>query len=158
MTSLTLAVNPKIPAVVEKNADEICERIAGGETLSAICKELEVYPHYFHAACRADMALRDAYEEARRQWAHILFDKVMSIAESLDEGDVTDTQRLKAKGMAADLYKWMAGKLNPPAYSEKPSEHKGVAVQINTNLDLELEEDPSQDKYVISLSDDDETS
>ncbi|MBY5821474.1 terminase small subunit protein [Rhizobium leguminosarum] len=117
----------------EEMADKICERIANGESLKAICEDddmpakatvfkwLGAYPEFV-----------DKYARAREVQADALFDEILSIADdgrndwmekkSLDGGNMgwqENGEALRRSQLRIDARKWMAGKLRPKKYSDK---------------------------------------
>lgn len=114
-------------------ADVICERIADGESLRAICSEDEMpnkatvfrwlakYPEF-----------SDQYARARDEQAETLFDEILDIADNgsndwmkrnggdeENEGWVINGEALRRSQLRVDARKWMAGKLRPKKYGEK---------------------------------------
>lgn len=97
-------------------ADKICERIADGESLRAICRDDEM-PNkatvFRWLASNTDFC--DQYTHARDSQADSLFDDCLAIADGKDETPSTDMQERRLR---VDTRKWMAGKLKGK-YSEK---------------------------------------
>lgn len=114
----------------EKMADAICERVAKGDSLADICREvampkssavyhwLTIYPEF-----------TDKYSRARVVQADVLFDQIIKIADTpvigvktitkpsgteTTEGDMIEHRRLQV-----DARKWVASKLAPKKYGEK---------------------------------------
>ncbi len=94
-------------------ADEICERIAMGESLKTICSEpsLPAISSVFKWL-NEKPGFSDSYARARETQADALFDEIQNIADDADE----DVQRSRLK---VDARKWMAGKLRPKKYGDK---------------------------------------
>ena len=93
--------------------DQICERIADGESLRAICAS-EGMPSKASVFrwLASDTALSDQYVRAREAQADSLFDDMLTIAD--------DTSREpNDRRMSFDARKWMAGKLRPKVYGDK---------------------------------------
>jgi hypothetical protein len=93
--------------------DTICERIADGESLRAICRE-DGMPRKASVMrwLAADATLSDQYARAREMQADALFDDCLTIAD--------DTSREpNDRRMSFDARKWMAGKLRPKVYGDK---------------------------------------
>lgn len=128
--------------------DAICERIANGESLKAIC-EGEGMPDKATVFrwLAANESMRDKYALAREAQADSLFDDILSIA---DDGTndwmeknfgeetrwVENGEALRRSQLRIDARKWMAGKLRPKKYGEKLElEHSGeVALTPTINL------------------------
>lgn len=111
--------------------DVICERIANGESLKAICEENGM-------PCKSTVfkwlsertEFSDKYTRAREAQADALFDDILSIA---DDGKndwmeknygeetrwVENGEALRRSQLRIDARKWMAGKLKPKKYGDK---------------------------------------
>lgn len=108
-------------------ADEICNRIAEGESLRAICNDA----HIPHTATVKRWLINDEYEDFRAQYTRAreeqtetFVDQIVSIA---DEED--DPQRARVR---IDARKWVASKLKPKKYGDRiTNEHTG---QINVTI------------------------
>lgn len=112
-------------------AEAICERIADGESLRAICRD-DAMP------CKATVfrwlsqhaEFADQYAHAREAQADSLFDDVLEIADDArndwmqrnGEGDVGWTvngDHIQRSKLRLEARKWMAGKLRPKKYGER---------------------------------------
>lgn len=97
-------------------ADAICEKLADGISLRAICK-LEDMPTT-STVCKW-LALNDTFAEqyarARELQADALFDDCLAIADNEHDKASTDAQERR---LQIDTRKWMAGKLKGK-YSDK---------------------------------------
>jgi hypothetical protein len=106
-----------------KLADAICERIAGGESLRAICKgddfpDLSTVIRWLADDRYAEF--RQHYERAREIQADHFVDEIVEIADT-----EPDPQIAKVR---IDARKWVAGKMRPKKYGEKIDvEHSGNA-------------------------------
>jgi hypothetical protein len=92
--------------------DRICEQIAEGRSLRAICQDegMPVSSTVFKTLA-ADAEFAEQYARAREAQADALFDEVLEIADSTNQAD---DRRVKI-----DARKWMAGKLRPKVYGDK---------------------------------------
>lgn len=111
----------------------ICQRIADGESLRAICDD-EGMPAK-STVCLwliEDKAFSDQYARAREAQADALFDDILSIAddgqndwmerknaEGQNIGWMENGEALRRSQLRIDARKWMAGKLQPKKYSDK---------------------------------------
>ena len=101
-------------------ADDICERLANGESLRRIC----LTPNYPRQATvfrwiAANDKFREQYARAREAQADTLADEIIDIADGKRaeyEGGEADVQRDR---LAMDARKWVAAKLKPKVYGEK---------------------------------------
>lgn len=111
-------------------ADEICDRLAEGESLRAICKD-EGMPSV-GTVCRwlgESDTLQKQYARARELQADTLFDEVLHIADNQQIGEkrkvtndgkeeVSTGDMIEHRRLQIDARKWMAGKLRPKKYGE----------------------------------------
>lgn len=108
-------------------ADEICERIANGESLRKITLE-ERMPSQsviFRWLANDDyLKFRQQYARAREAFADAIFNEVIDIADSARKDYNRDKLRI-------DTRKWMAGRLAPKKYGDR------VAVEHGGSLRLE---------------------
>lgn len=125
----------------EETVDIICERIANGESLKAICED-EGMPDKATVFrwLAVNEALRDKYALAREAQADALFDDILTIADDgqndwmeRKNGDgenirwMENGEALRRSQLRIDARKWMAGKLRPKRYGEKIDvEHSGA--------------------------------
>ncbi len=114
----------------------ICERIAGGETLSSICKS-DGMPSAvsFRRWSLARKDLFEAFMAARQLKADALFDEALDMARALALEPGT-AQRVRAYDVAISQLRWSAGKLNPQRFSERSAVSFVVPIQIVTSLEL----------------------
>jgi len=114
-------------------ADRICERIACGESLRAICKS-DDFPAmatiFRWLADTANESFREQYARARETQADTLFDEILEIADdgsqdykTVQRGEetveVVDQEHIQRSRLRVDARKWMAGKLKPKVYGDK---------------------------------------
>lgn len=111
---------------------DICERIASGQDLIAICQDIGM-PHrstvYDWIAKRPDFA--DMYARARERQADKLFAEIVAIADDgsrdkityIDEdGNVServDHDHINRSRLRVDARKWAASKLAPKKYGDR---------------------------------------
>lgn len=127
----------------QETADVICDRIANGESLRAICQDAEMPAT--STVCKwlsENSSFAEQYARAREIQADTLFDQILHIADTPvlgkkvkigsdgkteeTEGDMIEHRRLQV-----DARKWMAGKLRPKKYGDKLDvEHSGQVVTI----------------------------
>ena len=133
-----------------EKADEICERLADGESLRSICKD-EHMPSKATVFrwLKVHEGFSDQYARARQTQADSLFDEVLDIADDArndwmernggDEGWHLNGEHVQRTRLRIDARKWMAGKLRPKKYGEKQTlEHSGPDGEaINTKVTVE---------------------
>jgi hypothetical protein len=111
--------------------DRICERIADGESLRAICKDADMpsKTSVFRWLAK-DATLSDQYARAREAQADAIFDEILDIADdgandwmetSSEEGSAwrLNGEHIQRSRVRIDARKWMAGKLRPKVYGDK---------------------------------------
>lgn len=130
----------------EELADLICERIANGESLKAIC-DADDMPSTVSVFkwLNANDDFLNKYARAREAQADALFDDILSIADDgrndwMELKDAEDENRgwrengeaIRRSQLRIDARKWMAGKLKPKKYGEKLElEHSGSIGQLS---------------------------
>lgn len=131
-------------------ADAICERLAEGESLRAICaaEDMPSKGTVFRWLAQST-EFRDQYARAREAQADTLADEIVDIADDGrndkyvdDEGRPRVDQDVIARSrLRVDARKWVAAKLKPKVYGDKSTtEVSGLnggpidmAVSININ-------------------------
>lgn len=132
----------------QDTADRICERLAAGESLNAICKD-DGYPA--ESTVRS-WALQDIdgfaakYARAREVQAHFLAEQIITISDTPQEGVETTVKAdgtsetkhgdmLGHRKLQVDARKWYLSKVLPKVYGEKiETTHKGtVGVTLNAS-------------------------
>ncbi len=117
-------------------ATAIIERVAEGETLSAICKgDGMPTPTTFRRWTLARREVWEAFQAARELKADSLFDEALDMARSIKKKP-GGPQNVRAHDVAMSHLRWAAGKLNPQKYSDRSQISFTVPIQINTTLDL----------------------
>jgi hypothetical protein len=118
-------------------ADAICERLAEGESLRAICKD-EAMPALSSVFKWLDAVpgFADQYARAREQQAETLAAEIVAIADEAAVEDVVvdgvavgvklDSTAVARNRLRVDARKWVAAKLKPKVYGDKvTTEHTG---------------------------------
>lgn len=116
-------------------ADRICERIAGGESLRAICadNDMPAKTNVFRWLAAND-AFRDQYARAREAQADSIFDDILEIADDArndwmerngegEPGYAINGEHVQRSKLRIEARKWMAGKLRPKVYGERVDIH-----------------------------------
>ncbi len=111
------------PSINRSVIEEICKRLADGESLRGICADAHIPDT---STIRRWLAHADAkdmppvYAEFRIQYAHAREDQADALAdEILDEARVITAETANAKRVLIDALKWRAGKLKPKVYGPK---------------------------------------
>lgn len=138
-------------------ADEICDRLAKGESLRTICQDeksgwLPSETTVRRWLARGEMEPSSEYGEFRRQYAHAremqaehYADEIIAIADAPNvtknpvtgEAELRDPQRDRLR---VDARKWYASKLAPKRFGDKVEvEHSGsIATLPDDQLDARL--------------------
>ena len=111
----------------QKTADEICERMAVGESLRKICRDNHMpAKSTVFKWCGDFNTFSDQYALARQAQADAYFDDAVDIA------DNATAAKAHVARLQVDVRKWAAGKLAPRKYGEK------VALQHGNDPDNPL--------------------
>jgi transcriptional regulator with XRE-family HTH domain len=130
-------------ALIEKSGGEhlILNRVAEGTTLKQLAEELGISRPMLSAWCNHPTR-QDAYTRARRAAADAYMDEGLEI---LDKAQPEDVHVARAR---SDFRKYLAARLNPSAWSEKPSTeltidlgalHLAAVKAVSANRKLESE-------------------
>jgi hypothetical protein len=96
---------------------EVVERIALGQTLAALGRELGFHPTKWGEWCRADEALGIAYAQARETGQDVIADEVMQIIDSVPaQSEEIQRAKLRAEMRLKLLAKW-----NPKRWGDRLS-------------------------------------
>jgi len=97
-------------------ADEICARIAAGESLRSACKKHGLAHSTFRGWVDRDRGgLFEAYRVAREMQADAHVDLIMDTAMQVLNGEIEPN----AARVAIDAMKWTASKLKPRTYGDR---------------------------------------
>lgn len=124
-------MNQQISEFQEEQFAIVCERMADGETLSAICKEADTPSRAtFLRWVKNDTARSKAYQLARQAQADFYFDQIKDIAFDSSE-DALVNQRgtvvanhefIGRSRVKVDALKWIASKLDPVKFGDRMPE------------------------------------
>lgn len=106
-------------AYSDTTADEICERLADGESLRQICRDEHMPDKATIFRWLNDerfRGFRDRYAHAREAQADALFDELVEIAD--DTGELDDNVKVQRARLQIDTRKWVASRLAPKKYGE----------------------------------------
>lgn len=117
----------------QSTADDICERIADGQSVREICRDenMPAMSTVFKWLSRND-EFAEQYVRAREAQADALFDEILNIADDGSNdwmerrgddgaslGWKENGEALRRSQLRVDARKWMAGKLRPKKYGDK---------------------------------------
>jgi leucyl aminopeptidase (aminopeptidase T) len=113
-------------------ADKICERIADGESLRAICADKNVPGKRTVMTWLSDKEeFRHRYAQAREEQADFYADEIIEIADN-----EADTNRARVR---IDARKWKASKLAPKKYGDYQRVHSKMEHDFSEMSDEELD-------------------
>lgn len=118
--------------ISQEMRDLICEQLADGKSLRAICaaEGMPGRSHVFRELA-ADAAFRDQYARAREAGIEVMADELLDISDDgrndfveRDLGDGLVTQQLNSEHiqrskLRVDTRKWLLSKLAPKKYGDK---------------------------------------
>lgn len=126
----------------------ICERLADGESLKAICEDDEMPARSTVFKWLAENeTFSDMYARAREEQADAIFDEILNIADDgrndwmerrgeEDAGWITNGENIQRAKLRIDARKWMAGKLRPKKYGEKLELEHGGQVTLTPTINF----------------------
>ena len=103
----------------EELANDICSRIANGESLKGICAHDDMPDKAtVYRWLAVDKEFCDKYTRARDIQADYYADELISIADDFEKGIDDPTAVSRAK-LQIETRKWIASKLKPKSYGDK---------------------------------------
>jgi hypothetical protein len=129
-----MTTNGRPSSYTDEVADQICARLAEGQSLRAICRDEEMpEQRSVFRWLRSHEGFRQQYALAREAQADALFDEALDIADDgsndwmlANNGDDDKTaawrlnsEHVQRSKLRIDTRKWMASKLQPKKYGEK---------------------------------------
>lgn len=107
----------------ENLADEICERIADGESLRAICRDAAMpNKSTVFRWLATNKGFQDQYATSKEEQAESHADDLKDIADNC-----TDPQKAR---LQIDVRKWIASKLKPKKYGDKMEVAHGITEEM----------------------------
>ncbi len=129
-----------------KTAEAICEQLAAGASLVAICKQAGM-PSYSTAMAwlRTHDEFLQMYRLAREDQADVLADEIIEIAdEKVETSEAVQRNRLRV-----DARKWAASKLKPRRYGDRVA-HTGPydgPIKTDNNMTVRFVDADGSDAY-----------
>lgn len=128
------------PSSYTPEADaEICERLANGESLSAICRDEHMPDRATVARWRIDDCdgFRDRYAQAREEGFERMAEDLVEIADAdpgtCDNG-ATDSGAVAHQRLRVDTRKWLLSKLVPKTYGDRQAIDVNAKVEVATAI------------------------
>lgn len=111
--------------ITDKIFNEICARIAEGESLRSICSASDM-PSQSRVYARLAMnkEWQDIYTRAREQQADVLADEVLDVARN------ASNQTWASDRLQIDALKWRAAKLKPKVYGDRQDINLSGSVDV----------------------------
>lgn len=136
-------------------AAEICERIALGESLRAICREEDMPGQStVFRWLDQDTVFQEQYVHARAKQADTFAEEIIEIADDTsrdtritDNGEQPDTEWIARSRLRVDARKWVMSKLAPKKYGDKIDVTTG-----NESLNLTPEERANKLQALTALA------
>lgn len=132
-------------------AEEICQRLADGETLRQICVEehMPTRSTVFLWIQQDTEGFSDRYKSAREFHLESLSDDIVGLADVCREGTKTKTTKdgietttgdmVERARLQVDARKWLLSKLRPEKYGDKTAVDlrtpEGISVTIRNTID-----------------------
>ena len=120
-------MNAYTPEEKERIINEICERIANGESVRAILKD-DNLPAFntFLIWIGENEAKSKQYERSMQMRAEVLFEETLEIADDSsndieygENGQRMNTEYVQRSRLRVDTRKWFLSKLNPKKFGDK---------------------------------------
>ena len=133
-------------------AGEICQRIAEGESLRSICARDDMPAQSTVFRWLADderASFRERYARAREAQADTIFDEILDIADDArndwmlrrgddDAGWQANGEHIQRSRLRIDARRWMAGKLRPKVYGDKPAGDEDNPIHVIQTIRREV--------------------
>lgn len=133
-----------------ETALRICERLADGESLKAMCEDEDMPSKSTVFKWLAENeTFSDMYARARETQADAIFDEILDIADDgrndwMERKDAEDEnigwrengEALRRSQLRIDARKWMAGKLKPKKYGEKLELEHGGRIALTPTINF----------------------
>lgn len=130
----------------EQLAAQICERLADGESLKAICSGDDMPSKAsIYLWLTKHKEFLDMYVRAREDQADTLADEIIDIADESSQDTIVDpetgaaranTEWINRSRLRVDARKWVAAKLKPKKYGDR-MDHNVAVNPINVNISLD---------------------
>lgn len=119
-----------LSAVTQKIKDEVCTRLAGGESLRTICADAHM-PNRSEVftALYADEQFANQYARARKFWALAEFENMLDIADTPEQGEktvvddegtqTTYADMIEHRKLQVNTRQWGLARMNKTIFGEK---------------------------------------
>lgn len=128
-------------AALDRNEEEIFERLAAGEFVTTLCREYLAEPYadagkgepnnyHFYSWLDAAEGRRDRFDRVRESAADALAEESVRIVDEAREEGVASTAEATLAKEQGRARRWIASKLNRLKYGDNPN------AGVNVNLDI----------------------
>ena len=100
----------------ETEYNTIFEKISEGKSLASCLREIPCSFGKFYDGLKTNKEYAENYARARKNQAESSFEKILSLAQRVESGLLEP----QAARVAIDTYKWVAARLHPQVYADKP--------------------------------------
>jgi len=121
-------------------ADQVCERIANGDSMGQACKALKLNITTPYDWFAKSTQLADRYARALAMRADRKAERIDELAEACIAGDVEPN----AARVAIDAHKWTASKLAPKKYGDRMQSDIDLAVTVTVVNPFQIAQDVAQ--------------
>jgi len=102
--------------ISEETYNAIFEEVAQGNSLRSCLTKHEIAAGSFYLGLENNKKRTEQYARARKLQAEASFEKILTLAERVENGLLEP----QAARVAIDTYKWVAARLHPQVYADKP--------------------------------------
>ena len=112
-------------------ADDICERIANGESLRNICRDKSMpNKDTVHSWLNKDKEFSDQYARACARREDSFFDDLIEIADSV----TADAAEVAKARVQIDARKWVLSRMNPKKYGDRVQQEVSGSIGAEVTL------------------------
>ena len=124
-------------------ADNICERIANGESLRNICRDADMPSKNTVLRWANDNSeFRDQYARAREEQEHFYFEDLIEIADCV----VPDAAEVAKARVQIDARKWVLSRMNPKKYGDRIQQEVSGSIESEVTLIERIIVDPNKNE------------
>jgi hypothetical protein len=102
--------------LTKEEYDNVFERVSNGESLASCLRSIPCSFGKFYDGLKTNKEYSENYARARKNQAESSFEKILSLAQRVENGLLEP----QAARVAIDTYKWVAARLHPQVYADKP--------------------------------------
>ncbi len=103
----------------QSTADNICARIASGQRIRTVCKDLKIGSDTIYAWISERDEFAKQYARAKEHQAEVFANEIMEIADDVDFASESGNAAVQAARLRVDTRKWLLSKLLPKKYGDR---------------------------------------